>query len=180
MENCASCLRRLAAEGLRRLRMEEGGRLAADFTETVGIAGRAMDSRFGEGAAARVHGERASEIGAALCHGAGRLRDVLEREMRGRSGAGSGMDGLPRAGCLSDVRRDGLDCARRERNRGAACAGLVRDAARVVPAAEQLRRDAAGAARAVAHRAHGRQRGVGGDGRELAGFGIAHPPFRDV
>ena len=56
------------------------------------------------------------------------------------------MDGLSRAGRLPDVRRrDALDHTRKERNRRAARAGMVRDTARVVPAAEQLRRYAAGA-----------------------------------
>ena len=49
----------------------------------------------------------AGQVGAALCHGAGRLRDVAERQARGRPGAGAGMDGLSPAGRLPDLRRDG-------------------------------------------------------------------------
>ena len=112
--------RRLAAEGFRRRGVEGGHRVAAAEPAAIGVAGTSVDSGFGEGVAARFHDQRSGQVGAAVCNGARRVRDVPERQARGRPGAGAGMDGLSRAGDVPDLRRDGPARAR-ERTQSAHC-----------------------------------------------------------
>ena len=86
---------------------DSGWKKAVAFAPLPGSTGEPLGIRgfrLGEIAAANIHSQSAHKIGAHLCHGAGRVRTLPERQARRRRGSCAGLDGLSPTREVPDLR----------------------------------------------------------------------------